>query len=78
MPFTLEEAKQRIPEMLRRIALSSVDAVICLDKYSIDSQEFEMRIMAMQGYMNHLWKLYMIVCKTPKTVRDASRGMPKR
>jgi len=52
--------------VLKSITLASIDAVMVLDKIPMDSREFEMRIMTLQGYVNHLWKLYLVVLKTPK------------
>jgi len=76
MLYTVEEAKQRIPEMLRRIALSSIETMMCLDKYAITSYEFESRLMAMQGYMSQLWKMYMTICKEPKKMDKVNRKTP--
>lgn len=64
--FTPEEAEARIPTVLKRVALQAIDAAIALDKYPVNSREFESRVLATQGYVGHLIKLCFIVWREPK------------
>lgn len=64
--YTPEEAKARIPLMLKRAALEAIDCAIQLDHYPVNSREVESRVMALQGYVGHLLKLCFVVWREPK------------
>lgn len=64
--YTADEAKRRIPLVLKRVALTAIDATMILDTHRVCSRRFEVDLMALQGYISHLWKLVMIVAKEPK------------
>ena len=68
--FSPEEARARIPTVLKRIALQAIDAAIVLDKHPVNSREFESRVLAIQGYVGHLIKLCFVVWKEPKKTKN--------
>lgn len=63
MAYTVEVARRRIPEVLKTVALSAIDAAIILDTLPINSREFESRVWSLQGSIAHLMKLYMTIAK---------------
>jgi len=75
MPYTVQFAEKRIPLVLKRIALMAIDTIIVLDVAPLRSQDVEDRLMALQGYMAHLWKCYIAVCKAPKKKVEPSEDV---
>ena len=59
--YTPKEARARIPVLLRRIALTAVDVTMQLDKYPIDSQVIETRVLALSGLAGLLTRLCHII-----------------
>lgn len=68
--YTKEEAEARIPSVLRNMALLSIDTLIALDRLQVNSRGIEARIMSLQGYASHLFKLCALVWRVPKEERD--------
>lgn len=77
MPFTKDQAKARLPLMLKRVALSAIDLVMKLDHYSVTSREVETCIMALEGYLAHTFKLYMTVVKAEVNEKLMAERMQK-
>jgi len=61
--YTPDEAKGRIPETAKRVALEAVDLVIALDKLPIDSQGVERRLWSLTGQVGHLNRLFHVIWK---------------
>ena len=72
--YTPAEARARIPVLLQRIALTAVDIGVQLDKYPIDSQEIESRVVAMSGLVGLLNRLCHVVWKYEGLKRAAAEG----
>jgi len=71
--YTTEEAEARIPEVLRSLALSVIEAMMVLESHSVRSAEFEKEVMAIRGYNAYLNNLSHAIWRTPKTkVRGTS------
>jgi hypothetical protein len=66
MSYTPEEAEPMIPIAVRQVALSAVRALISLDKYPVNSREFERCIYTIEGSVGHLVKLCVTVWKSGK------------
>lgn len=73
--FTKEEAESRIPGVLRNLTLLAIDCMIQLDHYPVNSRAVESRILSVQGYANHLVKLFLHICKAEVEERLATQGM---
>jgi len=61
--YTPQEAKARIYEVARRLALDVVDLGIALDKYPINSHEVERRMWVVSGEAGFLNRLCHVVWK---------------
>ena len=72
--YTPEEARARIPILLRRIALTAVDISAKLDTYPIDSQAIESRVAALTGLAGLLARLCHVVWKYEGLKRAAEQG----
>ena len=59
--YTPKEAQARIPVLLRRIALTTVDIAKQMDEYPIDSQVIETRVLALSGLVGLLVRLCHII-----------------
>ena len=70
--FTPEEAKDRIPEVLRSTALEVIDCMIQLDTCPVNSREVESHILAIQGYVGHLVKLCYVIWRAPKKAKPGA------
>ncbi|GAI91925.1 unnamed protein product [marine sediment metagenome] len=64
--ITPAEAEARVPIILKRLALSSIDCMIKLDTCKLNSREIESRILEITGYIGLLNKCVYIVWRAPK------------
>ncbi len=72
--YTPEEARARIPILIQRIALTTVDIGVQLETHPIDSQEIESRVAAMTGLVGLLARLCHVVWKHEGLKRAAAEG----
>jgi len=59
-------AEERLPFVARRIALEAVDLNMLLERYPVNTQIVESRIMSLMGYMRLLAKLSSACWKAPQ------------
>ena len=59
--YTKEQAEQRFPIVLKRIALSCVECMSKLDTYPINSYEIESEVYTIKGLCGHLVRLAHVV-----------------
>ena len=69
--YTPEEARARIPILLKRITLTAVDIGVQLDVYPIDSQAVESRVVALSGLVGLFNRLCHVVWKSEGLKRAA-------
>jgi len=72
--YTPEEARARIPILIKRIALTVVDIGVQLETHPIDSQAIESRVVAMSGLVGLLTRLCHVVWKYEGLKRAAAEG----
>ena len=69
--YTPEQARARIPILLRRIALTTVDIAAQLDVEDINSQAIETRVLALSGMVGLLNRLCHVVWKYESLTQTA-------
>ena len=79
--YTEEEARARIPDLARRVALDAVNLVITLDRHPVESAEVERTLWAFSGEVGLLSKLIHTVLRDEALRRHAAelasqRGVP--
>jgi len=72
--YTPDQARGRIPVVLKRIALTAVDITIQLEKHGIDSHEVESRVHALTGLAGHLSGLCHVIWKDEGLKRAAAQS----
>ena len=72
--YTPDQARARIPVVLKRMALTAVDIVVQLEAHDVDSQEVESRVHALTGLAGHLSGLCHVVWKYEGLKRAATQG----
>ena len=72
--YTPEQARARIPFLLRRIALTAVDITALLDVEDINSHAIETRILALSGLAGLLNRLGHVVWKYEALKKAAEKG----
>lgn len=72
--YTPEQARARIPILLRRIALSAVDITVQLDVKDINSHAIETRVLALSGLAGLLNRLCHVVWKYEALKKAAEGG----
>jgi hypothetical protein len=76
--YTEEEARGRIPDLARRVALDSVNLVITLDRYPVESAEVERTLWAFSGEVGLLSKLIHTVLRAEGLRKFAEQSASKR
>ena len=71
------EARLKVPETLRQIALRAVSAMIKVDKNGLNDMELDHEIMALQGYANFLVKCLYCVRRDQILTEAAEREAAK-
>ena len=70
--YTPDQARGRIPTVIKRMALTAVDIMVQLEAHDVDSQEVESRIHALTGLAGHLSGLCHVVWKSEGLKRAAA------
>ena len=72
--YTPKEARARIPFLLRRIGLTTVDIAALLDTEDINSHAIESRVLALSGLVGLLTRLCHVVWKYEALKKAAEEG----
>lgn len=76
--YTGEEALWKIPIIAKRVALSSIDLVIQLENYPVNSHEIESRMWALSGQIGHMNRLFHTYWKAEAKKKPTTGGADKR
>lgn len=68
--YTDEEARERIPTVVKNVALSAVDIGILLEELPINHRDIEMRVFQLCGLVGYMSRLFHTVWKA-----DAKKGL---
>lgn len=72
--YTPDQARGRIPTVIKRMVLTGVDVMILLEKHPVDSQEIESRVIALTGLAGHLSRLCHVIWKYEGLKRAAAEA----
>jgi len=73
--YTRQQAEERIPIVLRRIALCSVECMLKLEKHPFTSYEVESEIFTLEGLIGHLIKLAHVIYRDEAKSKLAAESM---
>jgi len=69
--YTPEEAALRLPIVAKRLALETVDLVIAMEKYPLNSGNIERRVWSLTGQAGMLARLFHVIWKY-EALKEAS------
>ena len=72
--YTPDQARSRIPVVLKRMALTAVDIMLQLETHDVDSQAVESRVHALTGLAGHLSGLCHVIWKYEGLKRAAAEA----
>ena len=70
--YTPEDAKGRIPTVIKRMVLTGIELEMLLDTHPIDSREVENLVVALTGHAGHLSRLCHVIWKHEGLKRAAA------
>ena len=72
--YTEKEARERLPTVIKNVALSAVDITILIEALPMNHRDVEMRVFQLCGLVGYMSRLFHIVWREEAKRRSTARG----